>query len=84
MKRIRNPALSTTITDLVIRMVEYVGQVAQCSVSPVVERADARPGPALGVQLNSWHSQPHKPRSLLRSLCPRSLSQKVYDDKIIR
>ena len=38
-------------------MVEYVGQVAEGSVPPVVQRADARPRPTLRVQLDCGNAQ---------------------------
>ena len=42
-------------------MVEYMGQVPKGSVSPVVERTDARPGPTLCVQFYGRDPQANKP-----------------------
>ena len=39
-----------------------MGQVAQTLVAPVVEAADGRPGPSLGVQVDRGDSESHEPR----------------------
>ena len=43
------------------RTYSYIVCVQYIRIPPVVELADFRPGSALGVQLDSWNSEPDKP-----------------------
>ena len=46
----------------VLGRLDDVLEVAQVAVAPLVERAEAGPGAALGVQLDGGHAQPDEAR----------------------
>jgi hypothetical protein len=66
---------------LVVGMVEYVGQVAQSPVPPVVQRADAGPGAPLRVQFYCWHAQANKPGKQ-KKLAINIFPEKVTDAEL--